>query len=173
MDIGIYFEANGHGTVHFSEKFVSQINLLSNVYAGLAPEVKASVEYLKLFRELINESVGDAIADMLAVESILKYYDWSEADWLSQYTEIPNRLTKVKVADNGAYATDADDESICVKPEGLQAAIDAEAAKVAKGRAFVRPSGTEPVLRVYAEAETEKGADALMAAVKAAVAKFD
>lgn len=39
-------------------------------------------------------------------------------------------------------------------PVGLQAQIDVEVSKVCKGRCFVRPSGTEDVVRVYAEAET-------------------
>ncbi|CAN0126952.1 unnamed protein product, partial [Heterosigma akashiwo] len=30
-----------------------------------------------------------------------------------------------------------------------------------RGRCFVRPSGTENVVRVYAEAETQRAADAL------------
>jgi phosphoacetylglucosamine mutase len=33
------------------------------------------------------------------------------------------------------------------------------------GRSFVRPSGTEDVVRVYAEAATQQEADALAAAV--------
>ena len=39
-------------------------------------------------------------------------------------------------------------------PAGLQAAIDALVAAVPQGRSFVRPSGTEDVVRVYAEAAT-------------------
>lgn len=37
------------------------------------------------------------------------------------------------------------------------------------GRAFARPSGTEDVVRVYAEASTQEQADALAAAVARAV----
>lgn len=40
------------------------------------------------------------------------------------------------------------------EPEGLQAKIDAEVAKYKGGRSFVRASGTEDAVRVYAEAET-------------------
>ena len=42
-----------------------------------------------------------------------------------------------------------------------QAAIDKLAAAAPRGRAFVRPSGTEDVVRVYAEAATAADADAL------------
>jgi phosphoacetylglucosamine mutase len=48
---------------------------------------------------------------------------------------------------------------------GVQEAIDALVAPVDAGRAFVRPSGTENVVRVYAEATTADAADALAVAV--------
>ena len=50
-------------------------------------------------------------------------------------------------------------------PAGLQALIDVAVAPVPSGRSFVRPSGTEDVVRVYAEAATQAEADALAAAV--------
>jgi phosphoacetylglucosamine mutase len=40
-------------------------------------------------------------------------------------------------------------------PPALQAAIDALVAQFPRGRSFVRPSGTEDVVRVYAEAATK------------------
>lgn len=40
------------------------------------------------------------------------------------------------------------------------------------GRAFVRPSGTEDVVRVYAEARTQPAADELAAQVARAVHDF-
>ena len=43
----------------------------------------------------------------------------------------------------------------------LQAEIDALVAKYKNGRSFVRPSGTEDVVRVYAEASTRSEADEL------------
>ena len=46
-------------------------------------------------------------------------------------------------------------------PDALQPALDALMAKTPKGRCFVRPSGTEDVVRVYAEAATQAEADEL------------
>ena len=51
-----------------------------------------------------------------------------------------------------------------VRPEGMQAAIDAAVAACGEdsaARAFARPSGTEDVVRVYAEGRTRDIADAL------------
>ena len=56
-----------------------------------------------------------------------------------------------------------------VAPAALQAKIDALAASHKSGRAFVRPSGTEDVVRVYAEAATRRDADALALEVRRAV----
>ena len=79
-----------------------------------------------------------------------------------------SKLDKVVVRDPKQVKT-ANAERTCTAPAGLQAAIDAEVAKVTHGRSFVRPSGTEPIVRVYAEAATETEALALSKAVKAAV----
>lgn len=49
--------------------------------------------------------------------------------------------------------TDAERRAVC--PAGLQEAIDSLVKKYRLARSFVRPSGTEDVVRVYAEAETQ------------------
>lgn len=46
---------------------------------------------------MINETVGDAIADMLLVETILHAKGWDIQDWEQCYTDLPNRLVKIKV----------------------------------------------------------------------------
>lgn len=61
--------------------------------------------------------------------------------------------------------TTKDAERKCVTPEGLQDEIDALVFKYPKGRAFIRPSGTEDIVRVYAEAATRADADKLAAEV--------
>lgn len=48
-----------------------------------------------------------------------------------------------------------DAERRAVTPAGLQDSIDALVTKYKKARAFVRPSGTEDIVRVYAEADTQ------------------
>jgi len=44
--------------------------------------------------------------------------------------------------------------------------------KVTNGKSFVRPSGTEPVVKIYAEAATEKERDQLLQEVKDALDKL-
>lgn len=101
--------------------------------------------------DLINETVGDAISDMLVIETILNSKGWDVQDWLKTYVDLPNLQLKVKVQDRNVITT-TDAERKCVTPNGLQKELDKIVANYQRGRSFVRPSGTEDVVRVYAEA---------------------
>eukprot|EP00452_MALV-II_sp_L67-6_P000101 gene101-185_t len=171
LDVGIYFEANGHGTIVFSANFVKQVTQISSsLLMKRTQHQQSASEFLLCFRDLINESVGDALAAMLAVEAILKFYGWSEEDWLAEYTDMPNRLAKVEVPDRYMVAVAPENEQHCLQPEGLQAQIEAACAEAGDAaRSFVRPAGTEDVIRVYAEAATEEAAERLLQKVCAIV----
>uniref|UniRef100_A0A7S4USW1 Phosphoacetylglucosamine mutase n=1 Tax=Alexandrium monilatum TaxID=311494 RepID=A0A7S4USW1_9DINO len=151
LDVGTYFEANGHGTVLFSNKFLERVTAVAKQDG--APGAAAS--RLLGLRHVINEAVGDAISGILAVEAVLQLLDWSCEEWLAMYSDLPNCQVKVVVADRSAFET-TNVERTCVKPEGLQAEIDKLVAEAPCGRSFVRPSGTEDVVRVYAEAQTSE-----------------
>lgn len=47
--------------------------------------------------DIINEAVGDAISDMLLVETILHDKGWDIKQWESCYVDLPNKLLKVTV----------------------------------------------------------------------------
>jgi len=156
MDVGVYFEANGHGTIIFSEDTLETIAR----YAPRNPGQAEALETLRACVDLINQAVGDALSDMLLVEVVLAHKHWGPNEWLATYTDYPNRLLKVKVADRGMFTT-TDAERKLVKPVGVQAQIDDVVKKVRQGRAFARASGTEDAVRVYAEAATRAEADDL------------
>lgn len=105
--------------------------------------------------DVINETVGDAISDMFLVEIVLQSNGWNVKDWYNLYTDLPNLQKKISVADRSIITT-TDAERKVVTPEGLQAGIDEIVAKYPNGRSFVRPSGTEDIVRVYAEAATKE-----------------
>ncbi|CAO3690019.1 hypothetical protein G6F70_003402 [Rhizopus microsporus] len=155
-DIGVYFEANGHGTVLFSPDALSTINTAE----AESPAQNQAITQLRALTELINQTVGDAISDMLLVEAILTNLQWSLEEWDQAYTDLPNRLVKVVVSDRHIFKT-TNAERQLVEPAGLQAEIDALVAKYANGRSFVRASGTEDAVRVYAEAATRAETDDL------------
>jgi len=152
-DIGCYFEANGHGTVIFCDSAKTTILNAAEDEANLSEEQRAAAKKLLSTINLINETVGDAISDMLLVETVLHAKGWSLQEWLGIYTDLPNLQLKVKVQDRNVITT-TDAERKCVTPEGLQSRIDKLVSKYRRGRSFVRPSGTEDVVRVYAEAST-------------------
>jgi phosphoacetylglucosamine mutase len=91
--------------------------------------------------------------------------------WNSIYTDLPSRQLKVPVK-NKALITCSEDETQALTPPGLQEALDAAMVATPLGRCFVRPSGTEDVVRIYAEAETQELADMLANAATSAVDKF-
>ncbi|XP_066254329.1 phosphoacetylglucosamine mutase [Euwallacea similis] len=158
-DIGVYFEANGHGTVIFKPEAKDKIR---NAYQtnNLTPEQKDATLRLISLIDIINETVGDAISDMLLVETILHARGWNITQWEKAYTDLPNRLLKVTVQDRTVIST-TDAERKCVTPKDLQNEIDNIVTKYPKGRSFVRPSGTEDLIRVYAEAATRQDCDKL------------
>lgn len=172
-DIGIYFEANGHGTILFSETFLGWLDTRNNELLSTSRGSEQQKAALRLVAtsKLINQAVGDALSGMLLVEAILLHWGWSIFRWNELYQDLPSRQLKVKVIDRTAVVT-ANAETVVVKPPGIQEAIDMETAKYPKGRCFVRPSGTEDVVRVYAEALTQEAADSLAHSVARLVDQF-
>ncbi|KAJ9707108.1 hypothetical protein PVL29_002203 [Vitis rotundifolia] len=173
FDIGIYFEANGHGTILFSEEFLCWLEARDNELSSMSKgsEQKKAASRILAVSKLINQAVGDALSGLLLVEAILQHMGWSIHIWNALYQDLPSRQLKVKVVDRTAIVT-ANAETVVVKPPGLQEAINAEIAKYPQGRSFVRPSGTEDIIRVYAEASTQDAADSLGNSVARLVDKF-
>ena len=148
-DIGVYFEANGHGTILFSQNALKIIDKQE-------PESPAQLESLETLRavtDLINQTVGDAISDFLLVELILAHKEYTVKEWLATYTDMPNKLAKQIVKHRDEYQTvPGTAEQKLQSPPGLQEQINAEVAKYKNGRCFVRASGTEEAVRIYGEA---------------------
>uniref|UniRef100_A0A8C6SXK1 Phosphoglucomutase 3 n=1 Tax=Neogobius melanostomus TaxID=47308 RepID=A0A8C6SXK1_9GOBI len=124
FEIGVYFEANGHGA------------------------------FSKSAEEKIQQLIDDPNCDDEKKSAALL---------LQNTIHVINQVADRKVIDT----TDA--ERRAVSPAGLQDAIDALVKKYRLARSFVRPSGTEDVVRVYAEAISQESADALAHEVSLAV----
>jgi len=154
--IGVYFEANGHGTVLFSP---DALEILAK-HEPRIPAQATSLGHLVNLSQLINQTVGDALSDMLLVEVVLAHKAYTGFEWDSIYTDLPNKLVKVVVPDRNIFETE-DAERRLKSPVGLQGKIDDLVRKYEGGRGFVRPSGTEDVVRVYAEASVRHQADEL------------
>lgn len=166
FDVGVYFEANGHGTVTFSENAMKTIKNTE----PQSPAQQHALECLQALTDLINQAVGDALSDMLLVEAILAHKGWSPKEWLGTYTDLPSRLVRVVVKDRSIFKA-YDAERKLESPAGLQAQIESLMSRYNKGRSFARASGTEDAVRVYAEAASRSEADDLATRVANAVSE--
>ncbi|MGY1530086.1 phosphoglucosamine mutase [Luteimonas sp. A649] len=95
---------------------------------------------------LDRSTTGDGIVSALQVLEVLHRRGMSLAEALRGLRKVPQRTVNVRIA-NGARPVEAG---------SVQAALaDAQRAVEGRGRAFLRPSGTEPVVRVTVEADDE------------------
>ncbi|KAF4990740.1 hypothetical protein FDECE_14252 [Fusarium decemcellulare] len=167
FDVGVYFEANGHGTVVFSQEAIRAFRETE----PQSPAQKDALDTLAAVSDLINQTVGDAISDMLMVEVILAHKGWTLKDWAMTYTDLPNRLVRVEVGNKDLFQT-TDAERRLSHPAGAQDEIDQCVKKYTNARSFARASGTENACRVYAEAATRSEADELANKVAQIVKQF-
>ncbi len=98
--------------------------------------------------EMGFNSTGDGIAGALLTLEALAGRDLTERDAMEK---LPQRLVNVRVRDRGAFASaDSVAEAVLTEDRALSG----------RGRVLVRPSGTEPLVRVMVEAPTDEEADA-------------
>lgn len=169
-DIGIYFESNGHGTVVFSPHAIQCFQQVLDNTTNTTEQHNAG-KLLLLLVKLINQYIGDALSDLLLVELSLHYLQWSIQQWNSIYHDIPSIAVKCKVTDRTLIKTTNADR-ICIEPQGLQSDIDHITQQYNSSRCFVRASGTEDVVRIYAEADTIQHAKQLAEQVVQLVNKY-
>jgi phosphoglucosamine mutase len=94
---------------------------------------------------------GDGIASALLTLEALAGGDLSERDLMAR---LPQRLVNVRVRDRGALDG----------ANGVEEAVrEAERQLAGRGRVLVRPSGTEPLVRVMVEAPTDAEAEEVCA----------
>jgi len=108
-------------------------------------------------------SSGDGIVSALQVLEVLRRRGVGLKQALEGFAKVPQKTVNVKVAAGSRPA----------EAESVKAALaEAQAAVQGRGRAFLRPSGTEPVVRVTVEADEaalmQTTLDRLSEAVRAA-----
>ncbi len=145
------------------EKYKSHIEKIN--LAQLSDTLKNNLSLRSLFilknlKDCINQTVGDAISDMLVVELILATRNMSIKDWNQLYADLPSRQLKVTIKDRTLIKT-TDAERRVSEPIQLQDEINRLVLNYRNARSFVRPSGTEDVVRVYAEADNQEECDDL------------
>lgn len=112
---------------------------------------------------LDRATTGDGIVSALQVLEVLHRREITLSDALRDLHKVPQKTINVRYA-NGAKPAEA--------PAVQIALAEAQAAVEGRGRAFLRPSGTEPVVRVTVEADDDAlvhhTLERLAAAVRAA-----
>ena len=110
---------------------------------------------------LDRSGTGDGIVSALQVLEVLHRRGISLREALQGLDRVPQRTVNVRYA---VGATKPADE-----PSVQAALATAQAAVAGRGRAFLRPSGTEPVVRVTVEADDETLMQATLATLAEAV----
>lgn len=175
FDIGVYWEPNGHGTVLFQD---STVEMFQKAWEQVEEprndeekEMKESLSKILAVAGLANQAVGDGVADLLLVVGILQREGKSFEDIIEMYPERSSASAVVKVQ-NKDIITTSDFDRVVDHPSQLREAIERITAK-SGCRAFVRPSGTEDIVRVYAEAPAGEADKAKSMADEIRQAVFD
>jgi len=109
---------------------------------------------------LDSTSTGDGIVAALQVLEVLRRREIDLVDALDGLTRVPQKTINVRF-EGTAKPADA--------PDVIEALRTAQAAVQGRGRAFLRPSGTEPVVRVTVEADEAALVDSTLESLAAAV----
>ncbi len=106
-------------------------------------------------------TTGDGLLTALQLMSVVAATGRPLAELAAQMPRFPQVLINVRVADKAGAAA---------SPEVVRAVAQAQAELGASGRVLLRPSGTEPLIRVMVEAAAEQDARRIAHRVAAAVA---
>lgn len=148
-DAGITLERAAVG-----DRYVTE--LLDKTSAALGGEQSGHILFPKL------SPAGDGLLTLLQMLRICLESGKSLARWYDAMATFPQKLVNIYVTDKTNWESD---------PEISAAIATAVTALNGKGRLLVRPSGTEKMIRVMAEAETQPLVDEVVDSVAAAVRK--
>jgi phosphoglucosamine mutase len=105
-------------------------------------------------------TTGDGVLTALQLAAHVVRSGKRLRDLAATIVRLPQALVNVRGVDRDRAATD----------DGVRAAVDAATARLGEtGRVLLRPSGTEPVVRVMVEAATQADADAVASELAGAV----
>jgi phosphoglucosamine mutase len=99
---------------------------------------------------LDKTTTGDGLISALRVVTQMRLMDESLSDMVSQVSLFPQKMVNVKLND------DSDAGLICQAQPVQEAVSKAESDMLENGRVLLRPSGTEPVIRVMVEAKEQQ-----------------
>lgn len=125
----VYYENNGHGSASLEKEII-----LSNGD-----------------KLIYNNIIGDGIYNVFSIFQILEEINMDIEGWYNLYKKIPSYQFKISSEKLPELQMDEIGNRV-IKPLYIQQYLDAISDKY-QGRVFIRPSGTEPVIRFYCESE--------------------
>jgi phosphoacetylglucosamine mutase len=134
-DIAIYFESNGHGSI-----------IVKNHY---------NIPELKALKDLFNQVIGDGIMNMIGIHYILDRLDLSPSDFYSIFGNRRSIMEKIRVPSEIRNMFSMDGIYL-IEPRELVSKFKEIENRYENSRIYVRPSGTEPILRAYIEGSAEQ-----------------
>ena len=142
-NLGMYKALEAHGMksvkTKVGDRYVVE-EMLKNGY-NLGGEQSGHIIFLD------HNTTGDGMLTSLQLLSVVKETGKTLKELASDVTTYPQELLNIKVADKAAAMENQKLKDIIAKVESEMHG---------DGRVLVRPSGTEPLLRIMAEAPTEE-----------------
>lgn len=114
--------------------------------AGIGGEQSGHIIFLE------QNTTGDGLMTALSLLAVMARTGKSLTQLMQVMRKLPQQLVNVRVTDKSLYAGNA---AIAAAQARVEKALEGT------GRLLVRPSGTEPLIRVMVEAQTQQEADAL------------
>ncbi len=148
FDIGVYYEASGHGAVHFSDKAKG---LIKNATTTTGAEERAKIILLAIMN-MQNEACGDGIRNSLLVKALMELEGWNIEDIDGLYEDYPKILVYISIENKNALKTKNDLGLEVIEPLVVKEKISKIMEDLEGGYEHVtRPSGTEPIIRVQVQ----------------------
>ncbi|MBM6754057.1 phosphoglucosamine mutase [Lactobacillus alvi] len=142
-NLGMYKALEAHGMksvkTKVGDRYVVE-EMLKNGY-NLGGEQSGHIIFLD------HNTTGDGMLTALQLLQVVKTTGKTLKELAADVTTYPQELVNIKVADKAAAMENANLKAIIAKVEGDMNG---------DGRVLVRPSGTEPLLRIMAEAPTKE-----------------
>ncbi len=105
-------------------------------------------------------TTGDGLLTGVHLAAIIKASGKTLSELAAQMTKYPQRLVNIRVTDKHAVEQN---EDVAQAIQAVETEMNGE------GRVLVRPSGTEPLVRVMVEAKTEQDADRFVNSISSVV----
>lgn len=147
-DIGIYFEANGHGTIIYNHSLIDLLDQVSST--AKTEEAKLVARDFRNYLVGQNHVNGDAISNILLILASFEILDIDEEDLFTCYVDNHANISMLPLKDRTLMKS-TEDERVLAEPADIQPQIDLILKDYPGYIGFVRPSGTEDCCRVYVE----------------------